>query len=859
MNPLSLAWWRSLIQPVKQEEPKRRRRGLRESNYNIDFNLGGYTDLLNRFTDGGVYAYPITNPKDRLYGSNYPFWYSEQQLNLIRAQARLLTTTNPNAQGLLNGLCSYVIGSGFGYRVMPKEGRDVSDDVIQQITDVVRRFIDDNEWDLMEQEIFIRSREDGECFLRYFPQPSGRLLVRTIEPEQIYQPPGSTFLDWSYGIQCEKDDIFSIIAYNVDYDAPLGFETPDQKNDRIGEIVPASEVVHIKCNVKKSIKRGLSDFSYETLETFITAGKLRKNLGEGSSVQSAIAAIRQHETSTKDQVEDFIDENIDYSAYTGIPLRETNFQRIEPGTFLDIPKGMEYVQPPGSENAESHLKILQSLLRSAGNRHNAPEWLSSADVSGANYASSLTAESPFLKNCNRLQSVYKRHFGRIIREAIITAAEAGELPIDVIDLVDVIVTAPTVEARDRIAESSSNQAYVGMGIKSRQTIAQELGLDWEQEKRNIENDQDQEESLDGGDLQMGGDAAQVSDQALNGLQIENFVGIVTRVAAGQLTTEVGKAIAAAAFPLMSSDQINAIFPDSLYKSAMHTTPTKQPSDNPSLPQEPDLPLEPSIPEQVSESIEAEGGKYSHISFKPPESAKKAAKRGLELRRKLGRGGTAVGIARARDIANGKEMSPSTVKRMFSFFSRHEVDKKGKGWGKDSNGYVAWLLWGGDAGFSWARKVRNQMDAADKKGSKKKSVNELQYGRPKKDDPRKTPAKPHEKRKGSKRNPKGSASKANKGIEVSVDTQKKIKELMKKHNEKNPDFKASMATLKSVFRRGAGAFSTSHAPGMDRTRWGLKRIEAFLYLLRNGRPSNPNYKQDNDLLPSEHERSSKGES
>lgn len=726
MNPLSLAWWRSLIQP-KAEPPKKSRR-LRESNYNIDFNLGGYTDLLNRFTDGGVYAYPITNPKDRLYGSNYPFWYSEQQLNLIRAQARLLTTTNPNAQGLLNGLCSYVIGAGYGYRVMPKEGRDVSDEIIQRTTDILHQFFEDNEWDLMEQEIFMRSREDGECFLRFFPQPSGRLLIRTIEPEQIYQPPGSTFQEWSYGIQNEADDIFSILAYHVDYDAPLGFENPGNKDTRMGEIVAASNIVHIKSNVKRSIKRGLSDFSYETLETFVTAGKLRKNLGEGSSVQSAIAAIRQHETATQDQVENFIDDNIDYSAYTGIPLRETNFQRIEPGSFLDIPKGMEYVEPPGAENAESHLKIFQSLLRSAGNRHNAPEWLSSSDVSSANYASSLTAESPFLKNCIRMQAAYRRYFGRIVREAIITAAEAGQLPIDVIDTVDVIVTPPTVEARDRIAESSSNQTYINMGVKSRQTIAQELGLDWEQEKRNIDADKDDEEMLGASDLEGGADVAQVSDQALNGLQIENLVGIVTRVAAGQLTSEVGRAIARAAFPLMDESQIDAIFPDSLQGSVEPKMPAKQPKAVKDLPAEgrgaistdaPEVPEVPSMPESIQESIEAEGGKYSHINFKPPESARKAAKRGLELRRKLGRGGTAVGIARARDISNGKEMSPSTVKRMFSFFSRHEVDKKGKGWGKDSNGYVAWLLWGGDAGFSWARKVRNQMDSADKKKSKKK--------------------------------------------------------------------------------------------------------------------------------------------
>lgn len=135
-------------------------------------------------------------------------------------------------------------------------------------------------------------------------------------------------------------------------------------------------------------------------------------------------------------------------------------------------------------------------------------------------------------------------------------------------------------------------------------------------------------------------------------------------------------------------------------------------------------------------------------------------------------------------------------------------------------------------------------------------NALQYGRPEKDDPRKTPAKPDERKKGSKKNPKDSASKPNKNIKMSSDLEGKIKKLMEDHNKKDPKFKANMAQLKAVFRRGAGAFSSSHAPGMDRTRWGLARIRAFLYLLRNGRPSNPNYKQDNDLLPDGHQRSSK---
>jgi hypothetical protein len=98
-----------------------------------------------------------------------------------------------------------------------------------------------------------------------------------------------------------------------------------------------------------------------------------------------------------------------------------------------------------------------------------------------------------------------------------------------------------------------------------------------------------------------------------------------------------------------------------------------------------------------------------LDLRPTESMANNARRGLELRRKFGRGGTAVGVARARDLANRKELSPETVARMYSFFSRHEVDKKGKDWNnseRPSNGKIAWLLWGGDSGYAWARSKWN---------------------------------------------------------------------------------------------------------------------------------------------------------
>ena len=77
--------------------------------------------------------------------------------------------------------------------------------------------------------------------------------------------------------------------------------------------------------------------------------------------------------------------------------------------------------------------------------------------------------------------------------------------------------------------------------------------------------------------------------------------------------------------------------------------------------------------------------------------------------------TAVGVARARDLSNGKNISADTIKRMHSYFARHEVDKKGKDWANQSNpsaGYIAWLGWGGDAGRSWVNGIMRKLNAKE---------------------------------------------------------------------------------------------------------------------------------------------------
>lgn len=115
-------------------------------------------------------------------------------------------------------------------------------------------------------------------------------------------------------------------------------------------------------------------------------------------------------------------------------------------------------------------------------------------------------------------------------------------------------------------------------------------------------------------------------------------------------------------------------------------------------------------------------KYADIDFRPPQSVADAAARGLELRKKSGRGGLSTaeagkagigsGVARAASLKNRQRLNPDTIGRMVSFFARHSAYKKNHTTNPPSASKVSWELWGGDAGKAWAEKIKAQMDRAD---------------------------------------------------------------------------------------------------------------------------------------------------
>ena len=231
---------------------------------------------------------------------------------------------------------------------------------------------------------------------------------------------------------------------------------------------------------------------------------------------------------------------------------------------------------------------------------------------------------------------------------------------------------------------------------------------------------------------------------------------------------------------------------------------------------------------------------------PNKGMMEEAKKGLEWRRKYGRGGTLVGVARARDIANGKDLADETIGRMASFFARHEVDKQGEGFnpgepGFPSAGRIAWALWGGDPGKSWAEAQMKRREMAARPGPKSASQ---------------TPAPPKERIKGSKTNPAGTASTRSKAgdIEISEATEEalknKIADYKKRYPTKTPP---TLGTLKKVFRRGAGAFSSSFRPTIgggrpnSRTAWAIARVNKFLTMKAGGKVKKSYREADGDLL------------
>ncbi len=236
------------------------------------------------------------------------------------------------------------------------------------------------------------------------------------------------------------------------------------------------------------------------------------------------------------------------------------------------------------------------------------------------------------------------------------------------------------------------------------------------------------------------------------------------------------------------------------------------------------------------------------SLVAPDFMAVSAERGLRLHEQglSGDGLMPATVADARRMANGEALSEAKWRKIPAWIARHIGDLDAVQGDEITAGLVAMLLWGGGSSKTSARRAQEYAE---------RIVAQLDA------DEERAPAPPKDQVFGSDENPAGSAADTAGGIEVSEATEKALQTKADEHNaemaaDDRPAWtRTRVSTLRAVYRRGAGAFSTSHRPNMTRGQWAMARVNAFLYLLRNGKPENPNYVTDNDLLPEDHPRKS----
>ncbi len=450
-----------------------------------------------------------TTLNDRDQGRDLPIFQTEQELAVIRGAARLVTAANPVAVGILSSLTNYVIGTGFHYAVAPREPGNAESRWLASVAEtVVGDFLDENHWiGELDRELFERSRVDGEYFLSLWHRGDGHVQARTVEPDQVTAPVDSADIDAWLGLRSPSDWTFGLLADRDDSQAVHGFCTRWSNRDLDWDFLPggAEPIVppdgggawmeHAKLNVPRSVKRGLSDF-YPIQGSLEVARRVLRNMGEGSAVQAAIAWIQEVAPgTTQAQVNTATMSRADAS-YTTTASRGAGAlaPAIRPSHDSEGSQRSKILaRTPGAQHSPNFITAAQALLRSVAVRWSLPENFVTGTAENNNFASSLVAESPFVKYAEAQQQIYSRRDRRTLERVVWFAWLAGRFGSvswpEVVRNIVINITPPQIEVRDPAKETAVRKTLCDAGVLSKQTWSAQEGLDFEAEQKNIRKEE----------------------------------------------------------------------------------------------------------------------------------------------------------------------------------------------------------------------------------------------------------------------------------------------------------------------------------------------------------------------------------
>lgn len=532
--------------------------------------------------------------------SDYAAW-TDSDLAAVRDQSRDLFRRNPFAIGAGRNRVNYCIDLGLRYKVDPQPGVNKDAPVVQEAQKFVDAFIEANNLSEVEAEAVLRGDRDGDFLIRIFPGDLPE--VRFVEPEAVYTPDAERLSEplagsvVSLGVKHKADDRGTVEGFYVDE-----------------ELVSESEIVHGRFNADSSFVRGIPLFD-PIDNTLRECSDLWRSMSSTTKARAKIAMLWKLKQMSK-RTEDELGKRLLEGEQTNErgERNTVNIEQYPYGAVLRYnAQNTESIEFPNlNAGSTDGIAVMMEGLKACGASVCMPAWMFT-NTADEKYANAFVNEAPALKSFRRHQRAICQLFGEgrlgtrasLVWRAIRLAVESGTLVPETLTAVKVTCTPPALEVRNNQELASTNATYNAMGVKSGETIQEELGLDPTKEKQRISVEREsglsaafklaviqQQDGAGGmpaggalpptGPTGAGGGltlsnpaiaaAPDVADQALNGAQIASLLSITDKLTLKQLPPEAARAIIKAAFPTLSQQLVEQILA-SLANFTPQTTPT----------------------------------------------------------------------------------------------------------------------------------------------------------------------------------------------------------------------------------------------------------------------------------------------
>jgi hypothetical protein len=432
---------------------------------------------------------------DRADGDNAPFFTNESELAMIRGAGEWIAQADTTAIGALATLASYCVGTDGQYDAGAKEGDSElpgAEQAAAAVQPVLDEFLRRVKWNRgtnrLDRESFLRWRRAGESFIQVLENgATGYCSVRVWEPAWITEPAsprsveaehGLPELDWKYGVATTPGDAAEVWGY-------FGIRNGDVNR---GEFIPAAEMVFLKCNTDGNVKRGMTDF-YPSQQWLEKGAKVLDRVIDGAAIQASIALIRRYAPNfRKANILSAADSHVEFDQVQpsiGGGTRSVGVQRFASGTVVDAQGVDTEAGPMGQSNAPVYLEVVDAAVTKALRIYGMQKSMATGDANTDTYASALVRESPLTKFCEDVQGVISAAWSDMLWRVVDVACIAGRLPYEpqqLRQLIDVKVTLPDVEVRNRLETHQIRKEQNAAGILSRETWSEQEGLSFEQEQ-----------------------------------------------------------------------------------------------------------------------------------------------------------------------------------------------------------------------------------------------------------------------------------------------------------------------------------------------------------------------------------------